>query len=373
MLALLCAAFVGGAANSSQPTPRRIREVQGAAHVSPLVGVRVSDVQGVVTLWRPDGFFMQDAEADQDPRTSEGVFVRVERPNARPGDAVKVTGTVREFRQGAADASNANLSVTHIELSSISLVSVGNPLPPPVRLGAAGRTPPTSVIEDDATSGDVETSGTFDPDADGLDFYESLEGMRVAVNDAVAVGPTFARRDGREVPVLPDNGAGASLRTPRGGIILRPGDANPERVSLFADGERLPEVDVGARFAGTTTGVLDYFAGGYKMILTGDVPRVVPSALRPEVTRAPRARQLVVAAFNVENLDPGDDPSKFRRLARILVRNLRSPDLVSVEEIQDNNGSRDDTVVDASQTYAKLIKSIREAGGPVYQFRDIPP
>jgi hypothetical protein len=44
------------------------------------------------------------------------------------------------------------------------------------------------VIEDDA-SGDVETSGVFDPASDGIDFYESLEGMLVRVNDVVAVGP----------------------------------------------------------------------------------------------------------------------------------------------------------------------------------------
>ncbi|HYN84926.1 MAG TPA: endonuclease/exonuclease/phosphatase family protein [Pyrinomonadaceae bacterium] len=370
----LVASGAGERRTTAQPTPTRIRDVQGASHVSPFAGRRVEGVPGVVTLLRPDGFFMQDAEADRDPRTSEGLFVRSERPpDARPGYAVKVTGTVMEFRQGAADASNANLSATHIKASSISLVSIGNPLPAPVTIGAGGRTPPASVIEDDAASGDVETSGTFDPASDGLDFYESLEGMRVRVDDAVAVGPTFARRDGREVPVLPDGGAGASLRTPRGGIILRPTDANPERVSLFADGESLPEVNVGARFEGRATGVVDYFAGGYKVILSGVMPRVAPGSLQPEVTRPARAGQLTVAGFNVENLDPTDDPSKFRRLARMVVRNLRAPDLLSVEEIQDNNGSRDDSVTDASETFAKLIDAIREAGGPRYEFRDIAP
>ena len=43
-------------------------------------------------------------------------------------------------------------------------------------IGPGGRVPPTSVIDDDAT-GDVETSGSFDPATDGIDFYESLEAM----------------------------------------------------------------------------------------------------------------------------------------------------------------------------------------------------
>ena len=36
--------------------------------------------------------------------------------------------------------------------------------------------PPSTVIDDDST-GDVETTETFDPANDGLDFWESLEGM----------------------------------------------------------------------------------------------------------------------------------------------------------------------------------------------------
>lgn len=371
--AACAAAFAAVNATTSQPRPRRIREVQGAAHVSPLDGQRVAGLAGIVTLTRRDGFFMQDAEPDSDPKTSEGVFVFTSSlPDVRAGDAVRVDGRVREFRQGAAGPNNANLSVTRVESTELAVVSRGNPLPAPVTLGAGGRVPPKEVIEDDASSGDAETSGTFDPDSDGLDFYESLEGMRVGVNNAVAVGPSFSRRDGREVPVLADGGAGASLRTPRGGIILRARDLNPERLFLFGEPAQIPDMNVGDRLAGRAGGVLDYFAGGYKVILA-DAPRVVPGGLRPEVTRATGPGQLSVAAFNVENLDPGDDPSKFRRLARIVVRNLRSPDLISVEEIQDNNGSRNDSVVDASETFGKLTSAIRAEGGPSYSFRDIPP
>ena len=37
----------------------------------------------------------------------------------------------------------------------------------------------------------VETSGDFDPAQDGLDFYESLEGMLVQMNDLVSTSYTF--------------------------------------------------------------------------------------------------------------------------------------------------------------------------------------
>ena len=92
-------------------------------------------------------------------------------------------------------------------------VTLGD-VPAPIVIGTGGRIPPATVIEDDAT-GDVETSGTFDPATDGIDFYESLEGMLVQVNDAVAVGPTSDFGSNREIPVVVDNGANAGLRTPR--------------------------------------------------------------------------------------------------------------------------------------------------------------
>ena len=108
------------------------------------------------------------------------------------------------------------------------MLSSGNPLPAPTVVGIGGRVPPATVIDDDAT-GDVETSGSFDPRMDGIDFYESLEAMRVRLNNAVAVGPRSAFG---EIPVVGDRGDRAGLRTARGGVIVRPNDFNPERIHL---------------------------------------------------------------------------------------------------------------------------------------------
>ena len=101
------------------------------------------------------------------------------------GDSLSLTGRVNEFRPGG--AINANLTTTELGSPAIAVLSTGNELPPPAVVGLGGRMPPTEVIEDDAT-GSVENTGVFDPATDGIDFWESLEGMRVQLNDAVAVG-----------------------------------------------------------------------------------------------------------------------------------------------------------------------------------------
>src|SRR5215207_1309097 len=352
----------------------RIREIQGAGHISPVANTEVSGVNGVVTAKREGGFFMQDAAPDDDPRTSEGIFVSTTAAPAvvSPGNIVRVNGTVKEQRQGGDAATNANLSVTQIAASSVSVVSRGISSPRPVPVGEGGRLPPSRVIEDDV-GGNVETGGGFDPAADGIDFYESLEGMLVTVRDAAVVGPSRTLRSGAiEIPVVGDGGRHAGLRTTRGGVIVRPKDFNPERIFLSGELTPLPDADVGARFGGSVTGVLDYSGGNYKLLVTS-APAPRRSRLTREVATAARRNQLAVAAFNVENLDPGDDAAKFRRLAEIVVNNLKSPDIISVEEIQDNNGPKDDAVVDADQTFGRLLAAIRAAGGPAYDFRDINP
>jgi endonuclease/exonuclease/phosphatase family metal-dependent hydrolase len=85
------------------------------------------------------------------------------------------------------------------------------------------------------------------------------------------------------------------------------------------------------------------------------------------------ATQLTMASLNVENLDPTDAPSKFARLAAVVVQNLKAPDLIALEEVQDNNGASNDAVVDASTTLTTFINAILSAGGPSYAYRQINP
>ncbi|PYJ08196.1 MAG: hypothetical protein DMF06_13450 [Verrucomicrobia bacterium] len=351
------------------PTPgsTRIHDIQGAAHLSPRTGQTVASVPGIVTAKVSNGFFLQDPSPDANDATSEGIFVFTSSaPTVNVGDSLLVGGTVAEFRSGG--ASSTNLTTTEISSPTISVQSTGNPLPPPIIIGTGGRIPPTTVIDDDAT-GSVETSGTFDAATDGIDFYESLEGMRVQINNPVAVGPLNSFG---EIPVLSDNGVNTSIRTTRGGIVVRSNDFNPERVFLDDAIAATPTVSVGDHFSGPAVGVLDYTAGNFKLHITQALT-AVSGGLAREITAVPTATQLAVATFNVENLDPGDPPSKFTALASLIVNNLRSPDIIAVEEIQDNNGPTDNGVVDATTTFNTLIAAIQTAGGPTYLFRQINP
>ncbi|MET0937673.1 MAG: lamin tail domain-containing protein [Gaiellaceae bacterium] len=371
------------AATNDDPTPQTgtctltvrvagsvaIHDVQGASHISPYAG-RAVITEGIVTARRLTsglGFYIEDPTPDADDATSEGLFVFTSgTPAVSVGDEVRVLGLVTEFRAGG--SASANLTTTELTSPSVTTLSTGNQLPGPQVVGSGGRTAPSTVIEDDAT-GDVETGGVFDPATDGIDFYESLEGMRVQVNDAVASGPS---NDFGEISVLPDDGAGAAVRTTRGGIVVRPNDFNPERVILDDIIAATPAVNTGDHFATDIVGVLDYSFGNFKLLPTTGLT-AVSSGLTREATELSADQEIAVATFNVENLDPNDPAAKFAALADIFVDNLRAPDIVSVEEVQDNNGEVNDAVTDASVTWAMLIAAIQAAGGPVYEYRQIDP
>ncbi len=331
VLALAFGPLAMGELNASEPV--RISDIQGAAHLSSLVDARVERVPGIVTAVRPNGFWFQDPMPDRDAATSEGLFVFTSSPPTQAvGDSILVSGTVQELRPGG--ASSANLTVTQLNSPTVVTASSGSSLPPATAIGVAGRLPPTKVIEDDA-DGSVEGSGAFDPRSDGIDFYESLEGMLVRIRDAVAVGPSS---ESGEITVVGDGGAKTSLRSGRGGIVVRPGDFNPERVILDDALAPVPAVNVGDRL-GSVTGVLDYSFGNFKLALISSAT-ASPGGLTREVTAPAAPGELAIASFNVENLDPGDGAAKFDELARLIVNHLQSPDSSAWRRYRTTTGPR---------------------------------
>jgi uncharacterized protein len=348
--------------------PGRIREIQGAAHRSPLEDRAVSSVPGIVTAKVSNGFFFEDPSPDANPATSEGLFVFGTQAagEVAVGDAVEVAGIVDEFRPGSATGSN--LTQTEITSPDVDVLTSGNALPGPSLIGRRGRIPPDEIIDNDST-GDAEVSAVFDPAQDGLDFYESFESMRVRVNNARVVGPT---NDFGEIPIVGDNADRAGIMTNRGGVVIRTNDFNPERIHLDARLMPLPALNVSDRFTTPVVGILDYSFGNFKLDVSEPFA-TVSGDLEREVARDAGADELSVATFNVENLDPNDGAPKFAKLAKLIVENLKSPDIVALEEIQDNNGPVNDAVTDASRTLTTLIAAIQAAGGPLYDFRQIDP
>jgi len=353
-----------------------IFDIQGASHVSPFVTLDLANLpadtdfvfgadlttSGIVTAVGANGFYLQDPTGDGDIATSDAIFVRtVEPPDVVVGQAVKVSGTVAEFFPG--DTDSRNLPTTEIVSPIIEVLSEGNDLPEAVIIGAAGRQVPNDEIDDDAF-------GSFDPNDDGIDFFESLEGMLVTATDLVAIAPTT--RFG-EIFAVSDGGDDATGLSERGTLNIAPDDFNPEKIQIDTDstisGFSVPQVDAGASL-GDVTGVVSYSFGNFEIIPTEAFVPVEASTLTPETTAvAGSDNQLTIASYNVLNLDPNDEDEedgsdadvangRFDAIARDIVNNMGSPDIIALQEVQDNDGSVNSLITAADQTLQALIDAI---------------
>lgn len=118
----------------------RIHDIQGTTRISPYAGQKVADVSGIVTGIRTygssKGFWIQDPNADDNPATSEGVFVFTSSApkGVAVGDLVTVSGTVSEYVPGG--TSTGNQSITEITKPTTTVVSSGNAVPAAVVVDA---------------------------------------------------------------------------------------------------------------------------------------------------------------------------------------------------------------------------------------------
>ena len=344
---------------AAPPVEPTIAAVQGRGHASPLAGRRLT-LRGVVTAVDADarrpGFWMQSLEDDGDAATAEALRVDTSGvPSLEVGSVAAVDGMVVEGPDRPGE-----LRVTRLVEASWRVVEHRRTLPSPVSIR-----PPSGHVDDDGLT-------LYEPALDAIDYFESLEGMRVQVERPVVVGPT---NHFRECVVLAEGGDRSVLRSWRGGLVARPGDDDPERITLDPRliGE-MPRVTVGDAFELPVVGVLDYSFGVYRVLLTAPPPPIVRrTAPRDRTPLRGDGDHLTIAAWNVLDLGGDDHDGVFRSIARSVVEDLGAPDLVALEEIADASGDRDDGVVAGAPTLERLLAAILAAGGPRYQFRQIDP
>ncbi len=258
-----------------------IHDIQGSGSSSPDVG-SIRTIEGVVVgdFDGPDqlgGFFLQeeDADADADPATSEGIFVFEGSfgTNVSVGDTVRVRGSVTEFF----DLTELN------DLTDLTICASGSTLPT-----AAAPTLPVSSIGE----------------------WERWEGMAVTFGQTLYVSGNFNQGRFGEV----DLSVGGPLDNPTN--VVEPGAAAVALQDLN-DRSRIQLEDGSTRqnpvpppyfvFDGTLrtgdsvdglTGVLSYSFGNYEVHPTATVAfdQTNPRPGVPDV-----GSDLTVASFNVLN------------------------------------------------------------------------
>ncbi|KAA0563040.1 hypothetical protein F0342_13530 [Bacillus sp. CH30_1T] len=353
-----------------EPTPYegieglRIHDIQGEAHASPYNSEKVKGVEGIVThVVDASNFYMQDAQPDDNDKTSEALLVYKPAHGVNVGDAVSVDGQVKEWvLDGYSEKLDTDLAMTEInaQYGNVIVTSADNELPESLVIGG-DLIPPTEVIDNDQFS-------EFDPGQDGIDFYESVEGMRVSLDSPTVTGP---QKYG-EVPVITGKVDGKAY-TKEGAPLLTKENQNPERMFLLLD-NRDYVAKTGDQFNGTVTGIVSYGFSNFKILVNEEsLPELSEREFTSEVTTIEKEEdKLTVAGYNIENF-AASDTEKRDKLAKSMVENLNSPDIIGLVEVLDESGTTDDGVVKADANYKALSDAIADFGGPTYAWTEVAP
>ncbi len=220
-------------------------QIQGNSHRSPLWGHKVR-TKGIVTAidnveWYPRGIdiIIQDPNGDGVDETSDALHIHLksDQSDIQVGDLVSVSGVV--YEQMTLDQMQ-NMSKTVIRnITAIKILNRNQPLPPAVIIGKQGRTIPNRVLS--TWVGDLNFK-PFLKLTDGIDFWESLEGMRVIVKNPRVAGfrggkEELSRRNAQRhlsLYMVPDGLARTTSETLSGGITedFMIGNFNPEVIHM---------------------------------------------------------------------------------------------------------------------------------------------
>ncbi|MDX2075884.1 MAG: Ig-like domain-containing protein [bacterium] len=389
------------------PGANRIRDIQGIAHISPQHNIAQTNVPGIVTALVADGFWMQDPDLSGDATgndSSEGIFVFTGNPVpavATIGNAVLVSGVVRErfglTQIGGTNAGtlppNSTPNTTSPGATAVTVSSwtcTGDCSVDTVLVGDGNATAQTAcsitapyIRQRPFTSIEDDGFATFNTAVSGMDFWESLEGMRVCMHNLAV---TSLVSNFNEFWIVPDNGASATLFNSRGGLTISAGDLNPEGIyaddTLFNGLGGQPaggypadaDIEVGARIAGGVTGIIGYGFDNYEFLINQPIT-LTPTTNAKEITAlvATAPYDFTVATYNVENLGGNASAAAFAARADQICNHLLAPDVVMLQEMQDDNGATNNGVVTAGVTATNLINAIFTDCNVTYAFSQIDP
>ncbi|MFR7397812.1 MAG: endonuclease/exonuclease/phosphatase family protein [Streptococcus constellatus] len=347
-------------------TVANIGQIQGEAHESPYNGKKVKVSNVVVTKTDRYGFYVQDLKADGNAKTSDAIYV-VSKEKVAVGDQLTIEGQIKEgymeelsVRPGQTFRKPTDsLTVTQLIASKVAKDGTAT-LPAPVNISDRM---PKDIVDNTPT--------TYDPEHDALDYWESLEGMLTTVKKPRVLGPQYRG----DIYLLP-NGYQALPLNNIGGVNLRPNVQNTATIPVYVGNKYIAKAK--DYFNEDVSGVVTYRSKVYKLEPT-KLPDLQDGGLQREVSKIyPSEDKLTIASYNIENFSAnnaaGETPdAKVEKIAKSFINEIHSPDIITLIEVQDNNGSVNDGTVSGVQSGEKLAAKIKQLGGKEYKYTEVAP
>ena len=151
-------------------------------------------------------------------------------------------------------------------------------------------------------------------------------------------------------------------------------DSNPEAIIIGAplDGTKNPTTTKMGDKLEEVTGIVQYAFGFYYILPLTALKISSTSSSLAKVTSLESKRNckaITIGDYNVENLSPSS--AHLPKIAAHIVNYLKTPDIIFLQEVQDNSGATDDGVVDANITLSTLSTTIKTLSNVNYAFVEV--
>ena len=372
---------------------KKIPEIQGDGHLSPFINHKVT-TQGIVTAaaevdYYPGGqeVYIQDPNGDDNPRTSDGIKLYFDKTeDIKIGDLIRVTGIVFEESN---HIENGLTGTSIREIEEFKILNTGLARPEAIAID--------SIVPETYFStyhGDINLKKGLNL-SDGLDFWESLEGMRISLSNPRIVGFRGGKEQSDDAKshltlyLLPDGKRRRAGLNSRGNGIMADPDTdrfNPQIIPLASgpltvegsSNEDRPGLNIRANYGmgdiipGKLEGLLSFgknlFGDGEFVFNLPEVQDALTQYNQSiQSTRLERIEDrpsinydnenLSIAAYNVKNLSPANK-KRIKDTAQMFATNMNCPDVIGLVEIQDNNGETFEGSSEANKTLDLLIEAI---------------
>lgn len=344
-----------------------ISRINGLTHKSNYSNLTVK-TYGIVTAKKTDGFFIQDGTNNS--QGSCGLFVFTRASNSflnmvSVGDSINIMGKIKEF--------GFENSLTTTEMSSIenlTVTSKNNPLPEPIMIGKNYNNVPGLIID----NGNIND---FDPYTSAIDFWENHEGMLVTLDVPNVVGQE-KKYNSFYVTLNMENENRKS--TKYGGILLnRTGNSDvikcrnllmpsndPLYYSIFP-GDSISYITGVVTYSNGVFNILPRNSLDFGTVTKGEISTDLKNVSGTSNPPAYRSKEdlSVLDVPHISLMSTNQFNLQFKvneiRVSNYIRINLKSPHVIFLQEIQDNNGNIDDGTTNSDDVLNRLVNLLNDA------------
>lgn len=352
-----------------------ITNINGPRHISSYNNVIVK-TSGTVTAKSTNGFYIQDGVNNTNGSCGLFIYTGVTSSylsSVSVGDLISITGPILEYGY-----TNQLPTTEMSSITNLTTISRNNSLPQPINIGKNYNNIPSLTID----NGNIND---FNVATSALDFWENYENMLVTIDIPNIVGQK--KIFGAFAATLNMDNPNRKL-TKYGGVLLDETE-NPDIIQvcdiLMPKDSLYYSVFPGDSIS-YITGVVAYNYGYFNILprsasdfgivtrgeISGDLYNVRGTAAPPafrskEALSTLNTPHISIISTNQFNLQVKVNEKRVSDYIRI---NLKSPHIIFLQEIQDNNGEVNDGVVNSDVTLSLLTDLLNSSVYSTYSTRN---